>query len=166
MKLDGYCPGCGGGAGNQGCSIARCSLEHGGYNYCFECNEYPCIKYNDITEFDSFITHRNQLKDIEKAKNIGLSAYHAQLEEKAKIFRRLLEDFNDGHRKAFFSLAVNLLELSDIESTIKTIESEISSETTLKERALVAVKNFENTAKQHSIFLKLKKKTPNNNRTK
>jgi hypothetical protein len=28
MKIDNYCPGCGGGAGNQGCSIARCSLEH------------------------------------------------------------------------------------------------------------------------------------------
>ena len=28
MHIDGYCPGCGGGAGNQSCRIARCSLEH------------------------------------------------------------------------------------------------------------------------------------------
>lgn len=34
MHLGGYCPGCGGGAGNQGCAIARCSLEHGGVEYC------------------------------------------------------------------------------------------------------------------------------------
>ena len=27
MHLGGYCPGCGGGAGNQSCAIARCSLE-------------------------------------------------------------------------------------------------------------------------------------------
>lgn len=27
MHIDGYCPGCGGGAGNQSCRIARCSLE-------------------------------------------------------------------------------------------------------------------------------------------
>ena len=26
MKIDGYCPGCGGGAGNQSCKIARCSM--------------------------------------------------------------------------------------------------------------------------------------------
>ena len=30
MYLGGYCPGCGGGAGNQSCAFARCSLQHGG----------------------------------------------------------------------------------------------------------------------------------------
>ena len=29
IHLGGYCPGCGDGAGNQNCAIARCSLEHG-----------------------------------------------------------------------------------------------------------------------------------------
>ena len=28
MQIGGYCPGCGGGEGNQSCAIARCSLEH------------------------------------------------------------------------------------------------------------------------------------------
>lgn len=27
MHLNNYCPGCGGGAGNQPCTIARCSLQ-------------------------------------------------------------------------------------------------------------------------------------------
>ena len=30
MQVGGYCLGCGGGAGNQSCAIARCSLEQGG----------------------------------------------------------------------------------------------------------------------------------------
>ena len=42
MHLGGYCPGCGGGAGNQSCAKARCSLEHGGVPFCWECPEYPC----------------------------------------------------------------------------------------------------------------------------
>ena len=29
MFLNKYCPGCGGGEGNQSCKIARCSMEHG-----------------------------------------------------------------------------------------------------------------------------------------
>ena len=45
MHLDGYCPGCGGGAGNQSCGIARCSLEHGGVSFCWQCPEYPCPRY-------------------------------------------------------------------------------------------------------------------------
>lgn len=51
MKLDNYCPGCGGGAGNQGCSIAKCSLQHDGVEYCYQCSEYPCEKYESIDEF-------------------------------------------------------------------------------------------------------------------
>ena len=34
MHLGGYCHGCGGGAGNQSCAIAKCSLEHGGVQFC------------------------------------------------------------------------------------------------------------------------------------
>lgn len=29
MHLGGHCPGCGGGEGNQSCSIARCSIQKG-----------------------------------------------------------------------------------------------------------------------------------------
>ncbi len=35
MKLDKFCPGCGGGEGNLSCKIARCSLQNGGVEYCF-----------------------------------------------------------------------------------------------------------------------------------
>ena len=46
MYLGGYCPGCGGGAGNQSCAIAKCSLAHGGISFCWECPEYPCSRYD------------------------------------------------------------------------------------------------------------------------
>ena len=65
MKLDGHCPGCGGGAGNQSCKIARCSLEHGAPSYCFQCGEFPCGRYEGADEYDSFITHQNRLADME-----------------------------------------------------------------------------------------------------
>ena len=68
MFLNKNCPGCGGGEGNQACKIARCSMEHGGVEYCFQCSGYPCEKYNHIDDFDSFITHRRQKADLEKAR--------------------------------------------------------------------------------------------------
>lgn len=158
MKLDGYCPGCGGGFGNQGCPIARCSMEHGGYNYCAECDKYPCLKYDGITEYDSFITHRNQLSDMKIANSIGLNVYRKMLEQKAVILKHLLDNFNDGRRKTFFCLAVNLLDLQDIQTVMEQIKNTVSEEISLKERAAVAVKCFENTARQKGIILKLSKK--------
>ncbi len=40
MRLGKHCGGCGN--GNQSCAIARCSLEQGDVEYCYECKEYPC----------------------------------------------------------------------------------------------------------------------------
>lgn len=42
MYVGGYCPSCGGGEGNQSCRIAKCSLEQGGIEFCFDCKKYPC----------------------------------------------------------------------------------------------------------------------------
>lgn len=54
----------GGGEGNQSCKIARCSLQHGKPEYCSQCKEFSCEKYENIDEFDSFVTHQNRKKDL------------------------------------------------------------------------------------------------------
>lgn len=83
MYLDKHCPGCGGGSGNQSCKIAKCSIERGGYEYCHLCEDYPCEKYIGIDEYDSFISHHNQLQDMIHLKTVGSEAYRAMLMEKA-----------------------------------------------------------------------------------
>lgn len=160
MHLDHYCPGCGGGPGNQPCAIARCSQQHGSIEYCHLCDAYPCEKYDDIDEFDSFIAHRHQLKDLEKAGEIGIDSYQAELIEKMEILQYLLANYNDGRRKSFFCLAVNLLELPDIKSVVeKIIPATCSEELTLKEKATLAVGLFNTMAAKRNIVLKLNKKT-------
>lgn len=47
MYVGGYCPSCGGGEGNQSCRIAKCSLEQGGIEFCFDCKKYPCEHYGE-----------------------------------------------------------------------------------------------------------------------
>ena len=83
MFIGKYCGGCGN--GNQSCGIARCSLEQGKIEYCYECEKYPCDRYLHIDEYDSFITHRRQKLDLERARNIGIEAYNLEQEEKARM---------------------------------------------------------------------------------
>lgn len=159
MHLDHYCPGCGGGEGNQSCKIAKCSLEHDKVEYCNQCSEFPCEKYVGIDEFDSFITHRNQRKDLEKSKSIGIAAYRAEQEEKIHILKYLLENYNDGRRKSFFCVAVNLIELEDLRAILEQIKSEIEiDDISLKEKCVHVVKLFQAKAEQQNIILKLNKK--------
>ena len=70
MYLGKYCPGCGGGEGNQPCAMARCSLLHPEVEYCWQCRSFPCDIYEGIDEYDSFITHRNRFKDMKRAEEI------------------------------------------------------------------------------------------------
>ena len=66
MQLGGHCPGCGGGAGNQPCAIARCSLEHGTVSYCWQCADFPCERSRGDEPYDSFITHLYRRADLER----------------------------------------------------------------------------------------------------
>ena len=158
MKLDGHCPGCGGGAGNQSCAIARCSIERGGVEYCYQCAAYPCERYEGIDAYDSFVTHRNQFKDMEKMQRIGVEAYHAELREKAEMLRHLLAEFNDGRRKSFYAVAVNLLELADCREAMEEVADKVSPELSLQEKAAIAVGAFQKMGEKRGIVLKLNRK--------
>lgn len=157
MFLGNYCGGCGN--GNQSCKIAKCSLEHGKIEYCYECEQYPCEKYQLIDEYDFFITRRRRKADLERAKNIGIEQYNLEQQEKTKILFYLLSNYNDGRRKNFFCVAVNLLELSELRDAIKQIQSndELSS-LPFKEQCLYVVEVFQEIADRRNIKLKLMKK--------
>ncbi len=158
MHLDGYCPGCGGGAGNQSCAIAKCSLQHDKVEFCFLCSEYPCWRYEGIDEYDSFITHQHQLKDIIKVQEMGIESYCEEQRKKSEILKMLLSGYNDGRRKTFYCVAVNLLPLQDIENVMKHVAEDSLDNLTMKEKAEIIVSFFQDIAIKQGIILKLRKK--------
>ena len=158
MHFGGYCPGCGGGDGNQSCAIAKCSLTHG-VEYCSQCGEYPCKNFDKFDSYDSFITHRSRHKDLLCAKTMGYENYLLELNEKSAILNELLQNYNAGRQKTFYSVAVNLLDLADLKTVMEQIENtEQSDGRTPKEKAAIAVGYFQKMAAAHNIELKLHKK--------
>jgi hypothetical protein len=157
------CPGCGGASVGTHefvahCGVNSCARRHGGVEYCYLCGEYPCKKYYDSGNIkDSFITKQHQLADFQKVQEIGLAAYQAELTEKVGIVERLLADFDDGRRKSFFCLAVNLLELADVKDVMARLEAEVTPDTALKEKAALAVGLFQQKADERNVRLELRK---------
>lgn len=149
MELGGYCPGCGGGAGNQPCAIARCSLKHGQVPYCGVCEAYPCPVSCQEDAYDSFITHRNRLQNLERART-DLAGLQKELAEKREILKELLADYNDGRCKTLFCLSVNLLPLEALRGIMEELAR--SSESGLAARLL------REAAGARNIQLKLRKK--------
>lgn len=157
MLLGNYCGGCGN--GNQSCRIAKCSLEHGKVEYCYECKQYPCEKYQRIDEYDSFITHRRQKADLERAQSIGIAQYNLEQQEKIQILSHLLSNYNDGRRKNFFCVVVNLLELSELREAMKQIRSNDElSLLSFKAQCSYVAEVFQKIADRRNIKLQLVKK--------
>jgi hypothetical protein len=128
-----------------------------GLEYCFECAEYPCEKYDGAGLSDSFITHKNRLSDLDKAKRLGMESYETELNEKVSLLKKLLENYNDGRRKGFYCLAVNLLDLQDVKTVMEQITDATNDVVLIKEKAVAAVRLFEIMAEQRGVSLTLRR---------
>lgn len=104
--------------------MAPCSVKHGNLQYCFECPEYPCKHYDGFGSYDTLVLHRNQRKDMQRAKEIGIDAYRAEQREKVKLLNRLLEAYDDGKRQVFYCAAVNLLSVDDMQAILDKADRE------------------------------------------
>lgn len=158
MRLGEYCPGCGGGEGNQSCAIARCAMERGVGEFCTRCGRFPCERLGKMAEYDSFVPHSRIFQDLEQADRLGLESYLTQLEERRAILDQLLAGWNDGRRKSFYCLAVYLLELEDLRRAFAEIQGAAPADKPVKEKALIAVEILKETAKAGGVTLKLNKK--------
>ena len=96
---------------------------------------------------------------MEKAQRIGIEQYNLEQQEKIQILSYLLSNYNDGRRKNFFCVAVNLLELSEIQEAIDQIQSngELPS-LPFKSQCLYVAEVFQKIADRRNIKLKLIKK--------
>ena len=153
------CPGCAGEGFSEvhpTCGILSCS-QRKGLEYCFECEEFPCKKFDKWGDSDSFITHRNYLPDMQKVKENGIDAYKTELNAKIKVLEKLLAEYNDGRQKSFFCIAVNLFELDDIIEIMEQLENDVNLPGTTKEKTSAAVRMFNAKAAKKGILLKMRK---------
>ena len=97
------CPGCGGPdfhLQHPSCAVITCSRKHGDVEFCFQCADYPCARYREMPDADSFISYRNVISDFEKAEREGIETYASELAEKVRIVERLIAEYNDGRKKS------------------------------------------------------------------
>lgn len=155
------CPGCGGEnfhLKHPSCPIITCSRRHGNIEYCFQCASYPCERYAEASKKDSFISYQNVLLDFQKAEIQGLDHYKAELNRKVEILEFLISNCNDGKRKGFYCLAVNLLNLHDLTEIETIIRREIlNSSDDNKTIAKKTVRLFESKASENNVPLTLRK---------
>lgn len=79
--------------------------------------------------------------------------------EKARILDIFLSGYNDGRKKTFFCVAVNLLDIQELQAVLRQIEKKCDLEMlTLKEKSAFVAGLLQDIAAQRNIDLKLRKK--------
>ena len=130
------CPGCGGkDFSNQHptCAVATCNKKHDNVEYCFQCSEYPCKKYQEESKCDSFISYKSVKQNFLEAKT-DLKKYENDLENRYNILKTLLDNYNDGKSKGLYCLITNDMPLVELELLLSKIE-ERHTEMNIKEIA-------------------------------
>ena len=93
---------------------------------------------------------------MKKFKEFGAELYLAEQQKKKVLLNHLLNTYNDGRKKTLFCIAVNLLDLNDLEYIISELD-ENTSHLTLKEKSTHAANLLQEAAKKETITLKLRK---------
>ncbi len=155
------CPGCGGNnfhLKHPTCSVITCNLNHDKVEFCYECKQFPCIKYQELSKKDSFITYLNVKRDFDKCLDKGLKEYKSELNKKIKILETLLDKYNNGRLKQFYCIALNLLELSDLQIIMKSVTNELeNNDLNINEKIQIIVSMLNAKAAEKNIELKLRK---------
>jgi hypothetical protein len=95
---------------------------------------------------------------MEKAKRIGIDDYMAEQNEKIRMLNVLLNEYNDGRQKSLFCVAVNLLELDDLNNIMTALARETEGIGRPKEKSKVAARLIQTSAERCGIDLKLRKR--------
>jgi hypothetical protein len=154
------CPGCGGKnflKKHPSCAIITCSKKHKNIEFCFNCDEYPCKRYLEPNEKDSFITYKNREKNIKSASK-DLNKYLDELQKKKIILSELLRNYNDGRMKNYYCIAVNLLPIIELEEIMKKARETGRRENIEEKERVKMVKDiFTDFANKLKIDIRLRK---------
>ena len=90
-----------------------------------------------------------------KTKEIGMDAYLAEQRAKKDILIRFLKDYDDGTKEVFFCLAVNMLEVEDLQVILFRMDSQ-STDQSLHDKAAHIERQLRDCAAGKNIPLELR----------
>ena len=67
------------------CKTYECVMNKG-YNFCHECEEFPCEKLQPIVNFEIFAPHNSKIYNLLMIKKLGIVEWNKICEEKTDLY--------------------------------------------------------------------------------
>ncbi len=154
------CPGCAGPGFWQkhpGSPVLNCCVKRKGLEFCSECNEFPCSKFKDTDKYDSFLTHKKMVSNLNFIKKYGIKKFRDQQKKRIKLLETMINNFNDGRSRSFYCIATALLPIKILEKSLKEAKQKLKEVdvSNMKTRAKILKDILNEAAVKEGIELKL-----------
>jgi len=159
------CPGCCGPdfwQKHPGCGFITCCVKQRNLETCAQCADWAeCEKVTKLLDSakyqDSFISYRPLATNFAFIQKNGIEEF-ARLEmEKLEFLKYLLNTYNEGRSKSFYCASCQLIPLDKLKKALAGVETKITEDTGIKEKAKVVRAAISHVADSLQIGLKLRR---------
>jgi len=155
------CPGCKILSLTISCKRYNCCVKKNCFETCAECQDFPCEKYDNFFDWDSFVTHRVCLPNIQQIKHQGLTKWLRQQCKKRQALENLLANYNDGRSCSFYCMAAALMPMPLIAKSVRQAQKTIAAEQIpapdIKSQAKILRATIQDLASKANTDLKLRR---------
>lgn len=144
-----------------GCPLITCSVKKNDIEFCWQCDKSgTCSKWGKKRQFgkkhDSFKCYQKLENDISFIQRKGIDAFVKTQEQRNKLLRHMLKEYNEGRSKSYYCTAATVLEIGELSKSL--IEADrISKGLDIKSRSKVLHSIVDEIAKQNMYVLKMRK---------
>jgi len=152
------CPGCRIRSQSISCKRYNCCVKKNSLVTCADCGAFPCEKYEQFFDWDSFVSHRPCLSNLETIKKHGLQPWLREQNARRKLLERLLANYNEGRSASFFCAVATLLSPDVIEESLQEAQRRMAQapDPDIKTKAKIVRAILQERATAAGIDLKLR----------
>jgi len=143
------------------CPILHCALKKKGVEFCWDCPEgETCEKWQHHGGFsrtnDTFICYQMLEDNIFFVNQHGISAFEKAQNERARLLKELLNEFNEGRSKSYYCIAATIFDIDELKGAIDMARNK-SADLDIKSKAKLVHAILDDIAERQGYVLNLRK---------
>jgi hypothetical protein len=105
-----------------GCSFITCAMKKN-IEFCWQCGEQEaCQKWAQHRDWgkrhDSFVCYQSLEENIASVKRQGIAAFVRDQQDRERLLRVMLGEFNEGRSKTYYCIAATVMTVEELEWAI------------------------------------------------
>jgi len=158
-KAASRCPGCKILSLTISCKRYNCCVKKNGFETCAECGQFPCDKYDKFFDWDSFVSRKVCLTNLDRIKTAGLRRWLGEQGKRRKMLENLLAGYDEGRSCSFLCTATALMPPELITRAVRQAQKTMAAQATrgadMKTKAKIVRSAIQDHAAKARIDLKL-----------